>query len=125
MPAGTQASAYQRVRNQAQAALRQVRASIHNRESELATLREQERSLNAFVSGQTDARAPAPKGGPRRRIDWGAVLSKLPKQFTAADVRTVRGLADKPGSELFAAITRWIQAKLVKRKERGLYEKIE
>lgn len=37
----------------------------------------------------------------------------------------VRGLANKKPSEIFAAITRWIDAKLVRRKERGVYEKIE
>lgn len=59
------------------------------------------------------------------RIDWRAVLSKLPKQFRAADVRKVRGLTEKKSSEIFAAITRWIEAKLVKRKERGVYERVD
>jgi hypothetical protein len=52
------------------------------------------------------------------------VISKLPKQFTAADVRKVRGLAGKKSSEIFAGITRWIDTKLVKRKERGVYERL-
>jgi hypothetical protein len=67
----------------------------------------------------------ASEGGPRARIDWGAVISKLPKQFTAADVRKVRGLAEKKASEIFAAITGWINTKLVRRKDRGVYERVE
>lgn len=125
MPAGTQASAYQRVRDEAQKALRQLKTEIGDRDSELAALREQERVLSTFLGAQPDGRAPAPKIGPRRRVDWRAVLSKLPKQFTAGDVRKVRGLANKRQSEIFAGITRWIDAKLVKRKDRGLYGKIE
>ena len=64
------------------------------------------------------------ESGPRARTDWGAVLSKLPKQFTAADIRKVRGLAQKPSGEIFTAIARWIDAKLVKRKDRGVYERV-
>ena len=31
---------------------------------------------------------------------------------------------DKRPSEVFAAITRWIDAKMVKRKSRGVYERV-
>jgi hypothetical protein len=36
-------------------------------------------------------------------------------------VRQVRALKDKPPSEIFAAITRWIAVGMVRRKTRGLY----
>jgi len=65
--------------------------------------------------------------GSRIQLDpdhWREVLSKLPKQFKAVDLRKVRGLAQKKSSEIFAAITRWIEAKLVKRKNRGVYERV-
>jgi hypothetical protein len=52
------------------------------------------------------------------------VLEQLPKQFKAPDIRQIRGLKDKRSSEIFAAVTRWIQAGTVKRKERGLYERV-
>jgi hypothetical protein len=51
------------------------------------------------------------------------VLAQLPKQFKASNVRQIRGLKDKRPSEIFAAITRWIEAGLAKRRTRGLYEK--
>ncbi|MGC1342763.1 MAG: hypothetical protein WA854_10570 [Candidatus Binataceae bacterium] len=48
----------------------------------------------------------------------------MPKQFKASDVRGVRGLKGKRPSEIFAAITRWIDGGMAKRKSRGLYERI-
>ncbi|MGD0076183.1 MAG: hypothetical protein ABSD31_17860, partial [Candidatus Binataceae bacterium] len=58
------------------------------------------------------------------RINWRTILSDLPKQFKAADIRGIRGLKEKRPSEIFAAVTRWIEAGLVKRKARGVYERI-
>jgi hypothetical protein len=52
------------------------------------------------------------------------VLEILPKQFKASQVRTLRGLKSKRSSEIFAAITRWMEAGAVRRKERGLYVRI-
>jgi hypothetical protein len=60
-----------------------------------------------------------PTGG---RINWRTVLEQLPKQFKASDVRSIRGLKDKRPSEIFAAVTRWIEAGSLKRKTRGVYE---
>jgi len=122
MPRGTQTSPYQRVRNQAQTALRRIQTDIRGREAELDKLRQHEESLQSFVGGRTNSAAP--KRGSGQRIDWREVLSKLPKQFKAADLRKVRGIAQKKSSEIFAAITRWIEAKLVKRKNRGVYERV-
>ena len=115
-------SAYERLRNQARLTLQQIQSEIRSRETELAELRQQEQGLQSFMG--RPMKEAAPEGGSRGRIDWRAMLSKLPKQFTASDVRKVRGLADKRSSEIFAAITRWIDAKLVKRKDRGVYERI-
>jgi hypothetical protein len=63
-------------------------------------------------------------GSGRRRTDWGAVLAKLPKQFKAADIRKAPGMSERRSGEIFAGITRWIEAKQVKRKERGVYERV-
>jgi hypothetical protein len=52
------------------------------------------------------------------------VLARLPKLFKAADIRSVRGIGSKRSSEIFAGITRWLDADLVKRKSRGLYERV-
>ena len=104
-------------------------SDIRTRETELAELRRHEQKLQSFAGGRADGAGPTTGSRQRvtrsrRRIDWRAVLSKLPKQFTTADIRKVRGLANKPGSEIFAGITRWIEAKLVKRKDRRVYERI-
>ena len=40
-------------------------------------------------------------------------------------MRSVRGLKDKRPSEIFAAITRWIDAGNVKRRGRGTYERVK
>ncbi len=126
MPRQSAASAYEHVRQQAVNALNRLRKDIRTVESELSMLRKQEEQLSA-VAGEGRAAASAasdggaaPRGG---RMNWRAVLEKLPKRFKASDVRGVRGLANKSSGEIFAAITRWIDSGTVKRKERGVYER--
>jgi hypothetical protein len=75
------------------------------------------------VSNSNGARRPT--SGSTNRINWGSVLEKLPKQFKAADIRAVRAVQNKRSSELFAAITRWMEAGAVKRKDRGRYERVK
>jgi len=76
------------------------------------------------VSTHAAEPSPAPDRTTGGRINWSTVLEQLPKQFKAGDVRKIRGLNDKRSSELFAAVTRWIQGGKVKRKDRGLYERL-
>jgi hypothetical protein len=112
--------------------LAKLRKDIRTKEIELARLKRDEESLGRLagrgsVSGGgargPRAAASASGGGGGGRINWRSVLAQLPKQFKASNVRQVRGLKDKRPSEIFAAITRWIDAGLAKRKTRGLYEK--
>ncbi len=63
--------------------------------------------------------------GPIKRIDWQVILEKLPGQFRASDIRTVGAVKDKRHSELFSAITRWVEAGTLKRKDRRLYERLK
>ncbi len=116
------ASAYEHVRRQAISALNKLRSDIRTIESELSTLRKQEEQVLRIAG---ERRIAASKGAPARggRTNWRVVLGKLPKRFKASDVRGVRGLARKRSGEIFAAITRWIDAGAVKRKERGVYER--
>ena len=118
-------SAYERLRQQAITALSKLRKDIRSIESDLVSLRKQEEQLG-MITGETPRRAAASNGAstPRGRMDWRAVLEKMPKRFNAADVRKVRGLANKRSGEIFAAVTRWIDTGLVKRKERGVYERV-
>jgi hypothetical protein len=126
------ASAIRQVRQQAGTVLAKLRKDIRAMEAELARLKHDE-DLWERLAGRGSARgavARAPRaasagggGGGGGRINWRSVLAQLPKQFKASNVRQIRGLKDKRPSEIFAAITRWIEAGLAKRKTRGVYEK--
>jgi hypothetical protein len=125
-------SAIRQVRRQAGTVLAKLRKDIRAMEAELARLKHDE-DLWERLAGRGSARgavARAPRaasagggGGGGGRINWRSVLAQLPKQFKASNVRQIRGLKDKRPSEIFAAITRWIEAGLAKRKTRGVYEK--
>jgi hypothetical protein len=120
-------SALTQIQAHAREALTKIRAEIRSKDTELRRLRQDESKLAALVGqpGMTagDGGGMARGRGGRTRINWGDVLDKLPKQFKASDIRTVRGLKDKRSSEIFAAITRWIEGGSVKRRDRGVYER--
>jgi len=118
-------SAFRRVQQQARSLLVSLRKEIRAKEAELKRLKLEESSLGRLTGGRVPSAGAAPRaaragGG---RIDWSAVLNQLPKQFQASHIRAVRGLKNKRPSEIFAAITRWIEAGTVKRKARGAYER--
>jgi hypothetical protein len=104
-------------------ALDRLRKDIRTVESQLTTLRHQEEQLLAMTG---EVRAAAADGAPAGagRTNWRVVLEKLPKRFKASDVRGLRGLTGKRSGEIFAAVTRWIDSGAVKRKERGVYERV-
>ncbi len=116
-------SAFRQVQQQARALMVNLRKEIRTRETELRRLKEEESRLSMLIGGKASlaTRTISTRGG---RIDWRIVLGQLPKQFKAADIHLVRGLESKRPSEVFAAITRWIQTGLARRKARGLYEKV-
>jgi hypothetical protein len=119
-------SAFRQVQKQARMLLANLRKDIRAKQMELSRLKDEESRLSSLVgrSGKMAAaggRAGGVSGG--GRINWRSVLAQLPKQFKASDVRNVRGLKQKRPSEIFAAITRWIDGGMAKRKARGLYEK--
>ena|ERR1700733_9950228 len=119
------ASAFQQVQRQARTLLVNLRKDIRAKESILSKLKEEEERLGALIgNGGGGAAAKAVSSGPRGRVNWRNGLIALPKQFKAADVRNVRGLKGKRPSEIFAAITRWIDAGAAKRKARGVYERV-
>lgn len=122
-------SAFERIQRQARTVLGGLRGQIRARENELLRLKQEEARLSHLLGGGGKAGQPARAaaapgdGGGRGRINWREVLKQMPKQFKASDVRRVRGLKSKRPSEIFAAITRWIDAGLAKRKKRGIYER--
>ena len=119
---GGGASAFQQVQKQARTLLLNLRKDIRSKESILNKLREEERRLGALIGQRGSVKAIS--SGARGRVNWRSVLSALPKQFKASDVRNVRGLKGKRPSEIFAAITRWIDAGAATRKARGVYERV-
>ena len=114
---------------------------IRETELALAALRKDEEKLSALVGSSvsmshivhtadvrtramlssTPGRAPRVRSSGAKRIDWSLVLAKLPTAFVAADVKKASG-KNKP-SEIFAAITRWIDSGLAVKKARGEYVK--
>jgi hypothetical protein len=104
-----------------------LRTQIRGKEAELATLREEAAALDRLSGGvlTRPAAVKSARGGRRSagRVNWGGILVQLPKQFKASDVRVIRSVAGKRPSEIFAAITRWIEAGSVRRKARGVYER--
>jgi hypothetical protein len=131
MPRTTSAqitSAFSRLQKQARELLVGVRREIRSKEADLRRLKKEESQLST-ITGQrgTDGAKPASGGAAAAtaRINWGMVLEQLPKQFKTSQVRSVRGLKNKRSSEIFAAITRWMETGSVKRKKRGLYERVQ
>jgi len=125
------ASAFHQVQSQARSLMATLQKQIHDKEAELKQLKDEAASLSQITGGGGKAPSVAEpravavrEGGKRGRIDWRAILTELPKQFKAADIRTVRGVKGKRPSEIFAAITRWIEAGTVRRKARGVYERV-
>jgi hypothetical protein len=120
------AQAFEQVRRQAGNLVVSLRGEIRVKEAELNRLKDEEAALSRL--GRSASAAAARVGRPvrggkasRRRVDWGSILQQLPKQFKAADIRAVSVVKKKRASEIFAAITRWIEAGTVKRKARGVY----
>ena len=121
-------SAFSRVQKQARELLVGVRREIRSKEADLLRLKKEESQLSAITGERGTEEAKSASGGSAgatARINWGTVLEQLPKQFKASQIRTVRGLKNKRPSEFFAAITRWMEAGSVKRKKRGLYERVQ
>lgn len=112
---------FRQVQRQARTLMMKLHGEIRAREADLKRLKEQAVALGTLTGGVGVQRSSASPAG---RINWRAVLGQLPKQFKASHIRSVRGLKSKRPSEIFAAITRWIDAGLVKRKSRGLYERV-
>jgi SMC interacting uncharacterized protein involved in chromosome segregation len=121
-------SAFRQVQRQAQSLMANLQKEIRSKESDLRRLKEEQSRLSMLIGRQasssksaSSADRPARSGG---RVNWRVVLQQLPKQFKAADIRAVPGLKGKRPSEIFAAITRWIEAGAARRKSRGMYLKI-
>ena len=117
-------SAFRQVQEQARTLLVNLRKQIRTTEAELEHLRREEASLGKLTGRGGGAAGAGGTTAGHGRVNWRTVLQQVPKQFKASDVRVVRGAKDKRPSEIFAAITRWIDGGLAKRKARGVYERV-
>jgi hypothetical protein len=117
-------SEFDRIQRDARRLLLDLREDIQTKDAELRRLKADESRLSLLVGSVASATA---RPGRRRggRINWRALLAKLPNEFKAANVSSLPGLKDRRSSEIFAGITRWIDAGLVRRKSRGLYVRVE
>lgn len=120
-------SAFGQVQKQARQILDTLRKEIRASEAELERLRGEESQLAGMVGERSSGarNGSSNGGGTGKRTNWSEILEQLPKQFKAAEVRDIRGLSGKRSSEIFAAITRWIEAGTVRKKERGVYERVK
>ena len=121
-------NALEQGRRQARNLMVALHGEIRAKQVELKRLKEEEAALSRLggrsASAASDGRAARVSKGGGRRVDWGTILQQLPKQFKASDIRTVSSVKNKRSSEIFAAITRWIEAGTAKRKTRGVYERL-
>jgi hypothetical protein len=122
-------SGFAQMQKQVRQLLVNAREEIRAKEAELRRLKDEESKLSGLAglpaTGGGGSAASRPIGRRNARINWGTVLEQMPKEFKAGDIHKVRGLKDRRSSEVFAAITRWTEAGTVKRKERGLYERVQ
>ncbi len=132
MPRKTSArigSGFAQLQMQVRQLLVNAREEIRAKEVELERLKEEESKLSGLAgltaTGVGGSAASRRIGGRKARINWGSVLERLPNQFRTVDIRKVRGLKGKRPSDIFGAITRWTEAGTVKRKKRGLYERVQ
>ena len=111
---GTTASLVRQVQLHASSALAKLRKDIRAKEIELVTLNRHQKSLSRLTErggyAGGGARVARAAGGGGKRINWRNVLAQLPKQFKASNVRQMPGLKDKHPSEIFSAISRWMEA---------------
>lgn len=120
-------SAFNQVNKQARELVAALRNEIRVIEMDLKRLKYEESQLAALAGHRSGAQLAA-NGALRSgvgRVNWGKVLEQMPNHFRAADVGKVRSVKGKRSSEIFAGISRWVEAGAVKRKERGLYERVK
>ena len=125
MPRGIRRTALENLRNQGAKMLDSLQREISTKEKELAGLKaEADRWKRALTSksASSPAKAPAKKVQRRRRkrINWNVALEGLPATFTANMVEEATG---KPREQVYAAVSRWGKAKLIKRGKDG-YQKV-
>ncbi len=120
----TYASAFRQFQRRARAALADLRREISSHETELRELRDEEMRLVKLAGRVASPSSSAQLSARSGRVNWRQVLAKLPKEFGTSDLRKIEALRNKQSSEIYNGISRWTDAGLVKRKERGVYQRL-
>jgi hypothetical protein len=120
----THSSAFSEFQRQARAALTDLRREISVLETELRQLRDDEVQLARLAKPVELPTPSVRRSAASGRVNWRQVLIRLPKEFRTADLQKVQALRHKRPSEIYAGIYRWTDARLVKRKERGVYQRL-
>jgi hypothetical protein len=117
-------SAAEQLRQNAASLLREVRGEIEQIVAKLRELREEENHLARFLGETPMQQTNNGASHTESRTDWKAVLGTLPKKFKASDIRNIPQIGNRRSSEIYAGITRWMDAGLIKRAGRGDYVKV-
>src|SRR5689334_12946618 len=120
----TYASALRQFQRRVRTALADLRREISSRETELRELRDEVMRLAGLAGRAASSTPSARHSAGSGRVNWRQVLAKLPKEFGTSDLRKIEALKYKRPSEIYAGIGRWTDAGLVKRKERGVYQRL-
>jgi hypothetical protein len=121
----TYASAFRQFQRRTRVALADLKREISARESELRELHDEAMRLARVLTERDVLPTPlARRSAGSGRLNWREILVKLPKEFRTSDLRKIAALRNKRSSEIYNGITRWTDAGLVKRKERGVYQRL-
>ena len=113
------------IKQQTAKALAALQGEITRREQELAVLKAAEAQWKGVVGEQPRAAtmaasSQAPMTRKRPRLDWDAVLARLPATFDAKEVKQRTG---KPMEQVYAGVSRWVKDNKVKKHPQGGYQK--
>jgi hypothetical protein len=121
-----QATGFNHLQKQARQILTAIKQEIRSKEVEIERLKLEESQLTSLLGHQPRGGGISNGGGKVRiRTDWTTILGQLPKQFQTSDLRKIHDLKDRRSSEIYAGITGWMQAGSVKKKDRGLYQRMK
>jgi hypothetical protein len=127
MPRGRKTDFLGSIQAQAAKVLHQLESRIERLRSEIAEMTAQADSWRrAFGgTGRRRGRPPGRSSGGGKRVDWNEVLASVPKRFGVEDVMKHPGAAAKGRAQVYPALSRWELAKLVRRVDKGVYEKVD
>ena len=114
------------IKQQTAKAFASLQGEITRREQELAVLKAAEAQWKGVVGEQPRAATMAASSQAptmtrkRPRLDWDAVLARLPATFDAKEVKQRTG---NPMEQVYAGVSRWVKDNKVRKHPQGGYQK--